>query len=291
MSKNRTGPCRNGARGIWLSLVVGFALLPSGVVLATAEQSFHDAWRLARQYNRDRAAAVLAIARAWEQTRYDAGTLQSNPGELNLIVRFDRLDCWTLVELATAVVWSAENTAQPDYSDFLARLRALRYRDGRVAGYGSRLHYFSEWLDQSERLGLLADHTAALGGETYSKPIGFMTRDRAHYPALADPATLATVRNAEAALSGIQRSFIPKARVAEIEPELRDGDLVAITSTRPGLDIAHQGLIVRRGERAYLLHASSEFGRVLVSRWPLAEYLNRNRSQGGIVVARWRVES
>jgi hypothetical protein len=38
----------------------------------------------------------------------------------------------------------------------------------------------------------------------------------------------------------------------------------------------------------YLLHASSDAGRVLISEKPLAEYLAGNKSQTGIMVARLR---
>ncbi len=251
--------------------------------------AFTASWRIAKRHPDDPAGAALAVARAFEGKPYRAATLDDNPGERMLIDRFDAFDCWTLVEVATAVALSAAPTEQPNIDGFRDRLRALRYRHGRMQGYGSRLHYFSEWLRQGEAAGLFTDITQQLPGVVVdARPIRYMSLHPDRYPELADPNQLAAVHAAEVALSQTPRHFIPKQRVAAIEDQLIDGDIIALTSTKPGLDIAHQGFALRHAGRTWLVHASSEFGRVMVSKVPLSDYLKRNRSHGGIVVARWR---
>ena len=47
----------------------------------------------------------------------------------------------------------------------------IRYRGGRLAGYPSRLHYFTDWLLDNERRGLIEIITADLGGSVDSEPI------------------------------------------------------------------------------------------------------------------------
>ncbi len=273
----------------WLALVLAAWLVGTAPVLAVdVDSGLAAAWQQASAHPGDLGSAVVAAALAFVGKPYRSGTLEANPGERELVVRFDAFDCWTLVEVATTIALNAVNNARPDEEAFSKRLRALRYRAGEQAGYGSRLHYFSEWLRQAAAAGLLTDITPTLpGAEADTRPIRYMSTHLGDYPSLADPGQLAAVRSAEVRLSGLPRYFIPKDRVAGVERLLREGDLIAITSAKPGLDIAHQGLAVRCAGRICLLHASSEFGRVMVSRVPLAEYLKRNRLHAGIVVARW----
>ena len=40
----------------------------------------------------------------------------------------------------------------------------MRYRGGKRRGYASRLHYFSEWISDGARRGLVRDLGAELGG-------------------------------------------------------------------------------------------------------------------------------
>ena len=78
--------------------------------------------------------------------------------------------------------------------------------------------------------------------------------------------------------------YIPKEEVVKIEPQLEEGMIVAITSGVTGLDIAHLGFLVRVNGRIHLLHASSDFKKVMVSEKPLSDYLAGNKKQTGIMV-------
>ena len=82
-------------------------------------------------------------------------------------------------------------------------------------------------------------------------------------------------------------SFVPKEKVKSIENQLLNGDIIAITTNIEGLDITHVGFAIRlQHKRIYLLHASSDFKRVMVTDKPLVEYLAKNKTQTGIMVAR-----
>ena len=65
-----------------------------------------------------------------------------------------------------------------------------------------------------------------------------------------------------------------------------DGDIIAATSTVPGLDIAHTGIALWRDGRLHLLHAPLAGGVVQISEVPLAERIQRIRGQDGVMVAR-----
>ena len=75
----------------------------------------------------------------------------------------------------------------------------MRYRGGKRGGYASRLHYFSEWIADGERRGLVRDLGTELGGVEDGRPLRFMTSHRDSYPALADEPCSATSSHRAAA--------------------------------------------------------------------------------------------
>ena len=67
---------------------------------------------------------------------------------------------------------------------------------------------------------------------------------------------------------------------------LKDGDIIAITTNIPGLDVVHLGLACYEKGVLKLLHASSTQKMVVVSQEPLAQMLKRNKKFTGIRVLR-----
>jgi hypothetical protein len=63
-------------------------------------------------------------------------------------------------------------------------------------------------------------------------------------PKLADSANLEAIRATEQRLSTQARHVIPEDRIAEAAPRIRNGDIIAATSSTRGLDIAHTGLAI-----------------------------------------------
>ncbi|HRI60993.1 MAG TPA: DUF1460 domain-containing protein, partial [Saprospiraceae bacterium] len=147
-------------------------------------------------------------------------------------------------------------------------------------------HYFSGWLLQAEKSGLLRDLTKELGGIPYRKKIGYISARPDKYPKIKDAATLRDIKAAEKRINAHQWYYIPKARVAAMEHLILEGDLVMLTSSRRDLDIAHEGFAVRQNGRIHLLNASSLSRRVVVSKQTLAQYLATQKGQSGIMVAR-----
>ena len=232
------------------------------------------------------AEKTLAVARSFEGTPYVGGTLESN-GTEKLVVNLTEVDCWTFMENSLALALSAQ-TATSHFDSFRHHLQELRYYGGQINGYASRIHYFSAWLDQAEKTGYLTDITQSLGGIPYNKPVNFMSTHPQRYPKLADQGTLQKIRKAEKALSTEKKFYIPQNQIEQIEDKLQDGDIIALTSWKRGLDIAHQGFAVRKNGRVHLLHASSLGKRVLISSLPLSRYIRTQKGQTGIMVARLR---
>src|SRR5690606_25515905 len=72
-----------------------------------------------------------------------------------LTLSLQYFDCITLVEACLAIARVARRPGSPEWASFAREIERMRYRGGERKGYLSRLHYFSEWLDDNERRGLV----------------------------------------------------------------------------------------------------------------------------------------
>lgn len=225
---------------------------------------------------------IQAVGLRFLETPYVAHTLEGDTKEA-IVVNLHGLDCLTYLE--NVVVFSrlvAQN--QLNFVAFLSELIRLRYRHGAVQGYPSRLHYFSDWLYENTRKGLIEDITTAIGGIPYKKRINFMSNHSGSYPALADPAVLEAILATERDINTRTYHYVPKAAMVAAEGQIANGDLIALTTSIGGLDISHVGFALHTGGRLHFLHASSLTMVVEITTVPLVEYLSK--SQTGIMVAR-----
>ena len=230
------------------------------------------------------ARRLLEIGRFFLGTPYASGTLEAE-GPEHLVVNLRKFDCFTFVENAVALTRLLESKDRT-LSRFERLLREIRYRGGRLRGYPSRLHYFSEWIYDNGKKGFVRDVTSAVGGKPVRMNIRFMTEHPDAYPALKDKNNMKRIRAVEKALSRRPLSVIPKKALRRLEGRIRDGDVIAIATSREGLDVQHVGLALSVGGRIHLLHASSVHGMVVVTRETLHRYLSRSRRRTGILVAR-----
>lgn len=241
-------------------------------------------------------AAILGTT--FVGTPYEPGTLEL-PGPEALVVNLETFDCVTFVEqvlvlahlVRDAAVVPATQADSEEGRAFRARYREiltdLRYRDAAVDGYGSRLHYFTEWMDQAVARGWAADVTGELGGIPDARPVVFMSSNPASYRQLAEnPLLIEDIRTVEARLSAGTRLFVPQARIADVEEGIRNGDLIAAVSTLEGLDIAHTGIALRHEGRVHLLHAPLVGDSVEISAQPLADRIRGIAGQQGIRILR-----
>lgn len=216
------------------------------------------------------------------ETPYKASTLEIEPEMLT--VNLDGLDCTTFVETATALAMTAASH-RTSWHDFLYNLEKIRYRNGTVNGYASRLHYVSDWIVDNTHRGNLQDVTSHIGNADYViKTLDFMSSHRDSYPALKDDANFAQIKNAEVGYRSHRYPYIKPANIKSAK--ICDGDIIAITTSTKGLDVSHMGIARIIDGIPHLMHASSKEGKVIVDRLPLTEYLRRNRSATGIRVIR-----
>ncbi len=214
---------------------------------------------------------------------YVAGMLDAPPRE-TLLADLTRFDCVLFVEnvLAIAHTIALEDTTPDAY---LAQIARMRYRGGDMAGYCSRLHYFSDWIADNDARGVVHDVTAEAGGVPFDKRIDFMSTHRASYPHLRDDATYACATAAEGRLAGVQLIYIPKANIRAAYAQMQPGDVVAMATSIGGLDVTHTGFIHVGGGRTGFMHASSASNEVKISP-DLSTYVRDIRNQVGIIIAR-----
>ncbi len=238
--------------------------------------------------------ARAAIGRTFVGTPYVPHTLEP-PGPERVVIGFRGLDCVTFVENVLAL---AGFVRDPDARDLLERrgdaeeryeriLTRIRYRGGELRGYASRLHYFSDWIADGEVKGLVRDMTRDLGGVRDTGVVDFMTTHLDAYRQLMeDPAAVGAVRQVEERLSAAGRWWIPEDALEAASAGIRDGDIIAATSTAPGMDVAHTGLALWVDGSLRLMHAPVVGDSVEISAEPLPARVRRIRGQDGIIVAR-----
>ena len=154
-------------------------------------------------------------------------------------------------------------------------------------GYPSRLHYFTEWIRNNEKKGLVKDITRELGGVELEKPINFMGTHRNLYPFLASDENFEAMLKVEKELAKEKLCYLPQDHIESKEHLIKSGDILALATSIKGLDVTHTGIAIHQPDgRLHLLHASSKNGEVEISELPLADYLKNIKSNIGIIVAR-----
>lgn len=133
---------------------------------------------------------------------------------------------------------------------------------------------------------MIRDVTEEMGGRPLRKALTFMTTHSELYPPLKDRVVLRRMKSIERTISRRPLFFIQKNSLRRMEDRVCDGDLIAITTNREGLDVQHVGFAVRVKNRIHLLHASSAEGKVVLSQKTLYRYLMQSRARTGIMVAR-----
>ena len=224
------------------------------------------------------------IGQSFLGTPYVAQTLETGNDE-KLIVNLRELDCTTFDETCLALMLTVKSGAT-DFATYKKQLEKVRYRNGIRDGYLSRLHYFSDWLYNNAEKGLVAPLDDSFQTKV-EKTINFMSTHPDSYPVLKEnPELVPQIAKQEERISERTRYFIPKEKLQANEKQLKDGDIVGLTTSIAGLDIAHVGLVVWVDGRVHLLHASSALEKVVISDVPLADYLAAKKSFTGIIVAR-----
>jgi len=227
---------------------------------------------------------MLKVGGFFKETPYVAHTLEKKDEQL--VINLREMDCTTFAENCLAISRTIKSESQT-FDQFCAELQFIRYRDGLINGYPSRLHYFCDWIFNNAKKNLIEDMSEEIVQTPFPKQINFMSSHPDSYRQLKDSIPLVeAIAAQEKLISARKMFFIPETRIAEIESKLMDGDIAGITTEIEGIAIQHVVILVRQEGRIHLLHASSKAEKVVVSDLTLEEYLLNSSTASGIMLAR-----
>lgn len=215
---------------------------------------------------------------------YAAGTMDRNETE-QLVINLRGFDCVTFVETVIAL---ANTTASKNFSfdNFASQLKRIRYRNGVLEGYDSRLHYTSDWVYNNEEKNILSSLSRRLGGVLEPKTIGFMSCHRSAYRALEnDDEMLKRIKDIENEINARGGFYyLPKDKIAAVAAEIPHMAAIAFTTSIRGLDTTHTGFAYKKDGKLTFIHASSAKKEVVIEERTVSDYCQSQQSCTGIMV-------
>lgn len=233
--------------------------------------------------NAPTADLLIKVGTFFKETPYVAHTLETEPEQL--IVNLRELDCTTFAENCLAIARTIKSK-NPSFEQFTKELQYMRYHNGKINGYTSRIHYFSDWIFENNKKNLVTDISKEIANIPYSLQVNFMSTHPKSYVQLKDSTLIPVIARQEQEISKRKMYFIPEEKIAAFEMSLKDGDIAGITTSIKGMDISHVVILQRVAGRMHILHASQTANKVILSEETLEDYLKNSKSATGIMVAR-----
>jgi len=229
------------------------------------------------------------IAAELEGVPYVGFTLEVSTDQEYCVVNLKGLDCVTFFEDSLCLARMLKR-GKSSPEALLAEIQFTRYRGGKLGDFTTRLHYTTDWFVDNEAKGVVRVLTADLPGALpFTQKVGIMSRHPENYRQLAaHPELLPAIRLAEARINERSLKYLPLARLAPAEHLLQTGDIVGVTTTAEGIDIAHTGLCIKDGQGvAHFMDASSSPKAMRVTLEPeLSQCLNWSSRLTGVMIAR-----
>lgn len=229
---------------------------------------------------------IFEIGKSFLGTEYAAHTLEKD-GDENLVINLTGLDCTTFLE--TALTFSrCIKKDKTSFEDYQNELTFIRYRDGKIDKYPSRLHYFSDWIYNNQQKGIVKDITKEIGGKSIKFNLNFMSENPKYYKQLTEnPEFIQLIKNQEKEINSRQYYYIPEDDIEKLESKIKTGDLIALTTSDKGLDIGHVGIAVKMDNgRIHFMHAPLVDSKVQITETPLSDYAKKIKKHTGIIVLR-----
>jgi hypothetical protein len=229
---------------------------------------------------------VIEIGKSFLGTEYVAHTLETE-GDEQLVINLSELDCTTFLETTIAMARCIKK-GKTGFQDYQNELSFIRYRDGKIDKYPSRLHYFSDWIYNNQQKSIVKDITKEIGGKPIKFKLDFMSQNPKYYKQLKEnPEFIPIVKKQENEINSREYYFIPEKDIEKIGNKIQTGDLIALTTPEKGLDIGHVGIAIKMDNgRIHFLHAPLVGSKVQITETPLSDYVIKNKKRNGIIVLR-----
>jgi hypothetical protein len=277
---------------MFLTLLITASVLPGQTVFTKADEEIcikkFEMAQKAKLEEKPIAEVIAEIGKSFLGLDYEAYTLEAGKGDEKLIVHLTGLDCTTFLE-NSLVFARCIKQGKTSFEDYQAELTKVRYRDGKLDKFPSRLHYFTDWIYNNEKKGIVENITKSIGGVTYPVKVYVMSKCPDKYEKLKEnPSLIPVIKKIENEINSRQNNYyIPKKKLSKVEGKIQTGDLIAITTKIKGIDIAHVGVAVRQDDgRIHFMHAPIVGKKVQITEKPLSDYLLEHDKQTGIMVLR-----
>jgi len=251
---------------------------------AITQKAIKQNWHLLPMGDR-----MVNFALELEGIPYKAYTLEIHNHVESPSVNFTGLDCWTFFEIVMGMSKMLETPkAQYQPSDLLKQIEHTRYRHGICKGnYMDRIHYLAEWYKDNHKRKNIKDITKKFPTTKMPNQCNEMSKLWKYYRYLKhNPELRTAMAQSEREMTAMNIQMIPKAKVANIEKHLKNGDIIGIARHGDGSYCSHVGIIVRdRDGKARFMHASTTYKKVVVDS-TISEYLHKFKKHAGILIAR-----
>jgi len=229
---------------------------------------------------------IIEIGKSFLETEYVAHTLEKEGNE-QLVINLTGLDCTTFLETALTFARCIKK-GKTTFDDYQKELTFIRYRDGKIDEYPSRLHYFSDWIYNNQQKGIVKDISEEIGGKKTKFDINFMSENPKYYKQLQEnPEFIPVISKQEKEINSRQYYYIPEDDIEKLESKIQSGDLIALTTSDKGLDIGHVGIAIKMDSgRIHFLHAPLAGSKVQITETPLSDYAKKIKKHTGIIVLR-----
>lgn len=269
-----------------VSILFSQSNLSNSILESNAIKTFDD---IVSKYKYDNYYSInnlmIKIGHEFLGKPYVGYTLEKNENE-QLVVNLSEFDCTTFAENCLALARTLKNPICT-FDTFKKELSIIRYRNGELIDYTSRLHYFSDWISDNEKKKIVSNISCELGNVPFNNYVDFMSMHSESYKMLKNKTDFINkISTIEKEISARKSCYIPKNELKKYESLIQDGDILGITTNIKGLDITHVVLAIYENEELHILHASSKYMKVIVSTETLAEYLANRNDATGIVIAR-----
>lgn len=233
---------------------------------------------------------MTKVAHELEGTPYVGFTLELDKDKELCAVNLMGLDCVTFCE-DTLDFSRMLKLGGRTPADMLKQVTLTRYRGGTIGDFTTRLHYTNDWMYDNEKKGVVKVLSPELpGAAKFTQKVGIMSEKPNNYRQLkAHPEMVSTIKKYEDKINARDTMFIPMDALDEAMSKLQTGDIVGVSTTADGIDIAHTGLcIADESGMIHFMDASSSKSKMKVTfePGPISKAFNWSDKLTGAVFAR-----
>lgn len=226
---------------------------------------------------------VIETAKFFLGTPYVANTLEIEPE--GLVINLRELDCTTFVENVFALTLTVKSGVLL-FENYCANLKKIRYREGVIEDYTSRLHYSTDWIYDNELRGNLKDVTRKAGASRLDLNLYIMSKTPETYKQLKGrPDLVEKIVAKEKEISARKHYFIKAKRIDRKWRRIKDGSMVGFVTTIPGIDLSHMAIVYHEGKKLTFIHASSTGKKVMINESSMGEFVLSSKRNTGIVLS------